>query len=60
MRGGVVVGVSHLDLLPPLLLRAFGQRWFERGSLSIFYTYALLDGEERRAVMAVPPEGASP
>jgi len=58
MRGGVVVGTHHLDLFPPLLLRAFGPRWAERGSLSMYYTYALLDGEERRAVMALPPEGA--
>jgi len=58
MRGGAVVGLYHLNLFPPLLLKAFGQRWFERGSLSIYYTYALLDGEELRAVMAVPPEGA--
>lgn len=55
-RGGAVVGISHLDLFPPLLLKAFGPRWFERGSLSIYYTYALTDGEELRAVVGVPPE----
>jgi hypothetical protein len=33
MRGGAVVGIVHLDLFPPLLLKVFGQHWFEQGSL---------------------------
>lgn len=57
-RGGAVVGISHLDLFPPLLIEAFGQRWFERGSISIYYTYALTDGEQLRAVVAAPAAGA--
>lgn len=59
MRGGAVVGIVHLNLFPPLFLKTFGQRWFEKGSLSIYYTYALVDGEEVRGVMALPPEGAT-
>ena len=58
MRGGAVVGIVHLNLFPPLFLKTFGQRWFEQGSLSIYYTYALVDGEEVRGVLALPPEGA--
>ena len=46
MRGGAVVGIVHLNLFPPLFLKTFGQRWFEQGSLSIYYTYALVDGEQ--------------
>lgn len=57
-RGGMIVGWTYLDLFPPLFLKTFGQQWFERGSLSIFFTYALMDGEEVRTVMGVPPEGA--
>lgn len=57
-RGGAVVGIVHLNLFPPLFLKTFGQRWFEQGSLSIYYTYALVDGEQVRGVMALPPEGA--
>jgi len=57
-RGGAVVGIVHLNLFPPLCLKTFGRRWFERGTLSIFYTYALVDGEQVRGVMALPPEGA--
>ncbi len=59
MRGGAVVGISHLNLFPPLFLKTFGQRWFEQGSLSIYYTYALVDGEQVRGIMALPPEGAT-
>ncbi len=59
MRGAVVAGTMHLDLFPPVLLKAFGQRCFEIGSISMFYTYAVLHGEELRAVVKVPPKGAS-
>ncbi|MFC2006120.1 hypothetical protein ACFLVG_04100 [Chloroflexota bacterium] len=58
MRGGAVAGTNHLDLFIPVLLKAFGQRWFEQGSLSIYYTYATRDREEVRAVIGVPLEGA--
>ena len=58
MRGGAVVGIVHLNLFPPLLLETFGQRWFEQGSLSIYYTYALVDGEKVRGVIGVSPQGA--
>jgi hypothetical protein len=58
MRGGTIPGTIHLNLFPPLLIKLFGQRWFEKGSLSIYYTYATLDREEVRAVLEVPPEGA--
>ena len=57
MRGGAVVGIVHLNLFPPLILKTLGRQWFEKGSLSIFYTYALVDGEQARGVMGLPPEG---
>lgn len=56
MRGGAVVGIVHLNLFPPLILKTLGQRWFEKGSLSIYYTYAMLDGEQVRGVMGIPPD----
>ena len=57
MRGGTIPGTIHLNLFPPLLIKLFGQRWFEKGSMSIYYTYATLDREEVRAVLELPPEG---
>jgi len=58
MRGAVVAGTQHLDLFPPVLLKAFGQRCFESGSISIYYIYAVLHGEELRAVVQTPPKAA--
>lgn len=58
MRGGTIPGTIHLSLFAPLMLKIFGQRWFEKGSLSIYYTFATTDKEEVRAVVKLPPEGA--
>ena len=60
MRGGVVAGIQHLDLFSPIMVKAFGQNCFEKGSISLYYTYALLEGEEVRAVVQVPPAGTMP
>ncbi|MGA8848275.1 MAG: hypothetical protein WB564_00400 [Dehalococcoidia bacterium] len=57
MRGGVVAGTMHLDLFPPITVKTFGQRWFEQGTISLYFTYALLHGEELRVVMQAPPKG---
>jgi hypothetical protein len=58
IRGGAVAGTNHLDVFVPLLLEAFGPSWFEKGTLSIFYTYMTTDREEVRAVIGLPPKGA--
>ncbi len=58
-RGGTVAGNIHFEMLVPLLLKAFGQRWFERGTLSIDFKYATIDYEEVRGIVDVPPEGAT-
>ncbi|MEW6186505.1 MAG: hypothetical protein AB1585_12290 [Thermodesulfobacteriota bacterium] len=58
IRGGAVAGTNHLDIFVPLLLKAFGPKWFERGTMSIFYTYMTTDREEVRAVIGLPPLNA--
>jgi hypothetical protein len=58
MRGGTIPGTIHLNLFPPLLIKVFGQRWFEQGTLSLYYTFATTDREDVRAVLRLPPEGA--
>jgi hypothetical protein len=58
MRGGTIPGTIHLSLFAPLMLKIFGDRWFEKGSLSMYYTFATTDKEEVRAVVKIPPEGA--
>lgn len=58
MRGAVVAGTVHLDCFQKVLLNVFGQKCFETGSISMFYTYAMLDGEELRVMVKTPPKGA--
>src|SRR5437773_7700025 len=58
-RGGTVAGSIHLEQFPPLMLRAFGQRWFETGSLSTYFRNATMGGEAVRAFADLPPAGAS-
>ncbi len=53
-RGGTVAGSIHLELFPPVLLEAFGDAWFERGSLSIKFRNATTDREPVRAHVRQP------
>jgi hypothetical protein len=58
-RGGLVAGSIHMEQFAPLLVRAFGERWLERGSLSLYFLSPTLHGEPVRAFVGIPPEGAS-
>jgi hypothetical protein len=58
LRGGTVAGSIHMDLFPPVFLKAFGQRWFERGTLSLYFINATIDREPVQAFVKLPPEGA--
>jgi hypothetical protein len=55
-RGGTVAGSVHMDQFPPLLRQAFGEPWFETGSLSLYFRNATTDGEPVQAFVAAPPE----
>ncbi len=57
-RGGTVAGSIHLELFPPILLKAFGQRWFERGTISMYFLNATTDREAVRAFVKEPPVDA--
>src|SRR3990172_585280 len=54
-RGGTVAGSFHMEQFPPVLLRAFGERWFERGGLSCYFRNATMDRERVPAYADVPP-----
>jgi acyl dehydratase len=54
-RGGTVAGSVHLDQFPPLLIQAFAERWFETGSLSLYFRHATTDGEPVQAFVERPP-----
>lgn len=58
-RGGTIGGVIHHEQFVPLLLKAFGQRWFEAGGLSIYYQNAVSDSERVRAYVQRPPRDAN-
>ncbi len=57
-RGGTVAGSIHMELFPPLLREVFGQRWFERGTLSLYFLNATTDREAVQAYVKEPPAGA--
>jgi hypothetical protein len=45
-----------MDQFVPMLLKTYGERWFETGDISLYFTQATVDAEEVRAVVA-PGEG---
>lgn len=57
-RGGTVAGSIHMEQFPPVLLRAFGNRWFETGSLSCYFRNATTGGEPVRTLAQLPPPTA--
>lgn len=59
-RGGTVAGSIHMEQFPPVLLRAFGNRWFETGSLSCYFRNATTDGEPVRVLAQLPPPPQRP
>ena len=59
MRGGTIPGTVHLTHFQPILTELFGSRWLERGSISIYYTFATTDGEDVRAIVERSAPGAT-
>ena len=56
-RGGTVAGDIHMNQFPPVLLKVFGNEWFEQGHLSLNFRNATID-QERVQVFAARPEQA--
>lgn len=54
-RGAAVGGNLHLDIFAPLLVRTYGQEWFERGALSLYFLNIVISGEPVQAVVEPPP-----
>jgi acyl dehydratase len=57
--GALVSGRVHLNVFVPLLMEAFGQRWFERGTISLEFRSGTFDQEEVIASIDEPPPGAT-
>jgi hypothetical protein len=58
-RGDPVTGISHMELFPLLLLKTFGPRWFERGTLSMYFANATTVLEQVRATLEQPSDSAT-
>lgn len=55
-RGGLVAGTNHLELFPLLVREAYGPRWFETGSLSIYFRVPTTHREPAQAVLGIAPD----
>lgn len=58
-RGGTVAGSLHMEQLPPLALRTFGDRWWQTGGMSLYFRYATSDLEPVRCFAKHDPTAAS-
>jgi hypothetical protein len=58
-RAGPIEGPTHFSQFVPLLAHVWGRAWFERGCLSAHYQNMVVEGEEVRAFVALPPTGAT-
>lgn len=47
-RGGTVAGSVHMAQFPPVLTHIFGDRWWQTGSMSLYFRYATMDNEAVR------------
>jgi hypothetical protein len=47
-RGGTVAGSVHMAQFPPVLVHVFGDRWWQTGSMSLYFRYATMDNEAVR------------
>lgn len=56
MRGGTIPGTVHLNHFVPIIMDRWGMKWYEQGTISMFYTFATTDREDVRAVMQEPVE----
>lgn len=57
--GAPIEGPTHFSQFVPLCAEVFGQDWFERGCISSHYQNMVVEGEEVRAFVALPAEGAT-
>jgi len=56
-RGGTVAGDVHMNQFPPVLMKAFGQRWYETGNLSLSFKNATVDKERVQVFVESPAAG---
>ena len=57
-KGGAIEGPTHFSQFAPLGERLWGATLFETGCLSAHYRNPVFEGEEVRAIMSKPANGA--
>jgi len=57
--GAPIEGPTHFSQFVPLLSAIWGREWFERGCFSSHYQNMVVEGDEVRAFVAIPAEGAT-
>ncbi|MBI4935921.1 MAG: hypothetical protein HY828_18725 [Actinobacteria bacterium] len=58
-RGTAVSATAHLDTFPPVLMAAFGERWFEEGCLSLEFRSVTDHCDPVRAGLVVDDTGVA-
>lgn len=53
-RGSAVAGTFHLDCFAPLMLEAYGEDWWRRGGISLYFQNIVVSGEPVEAVVKRP------
>lgn len=56
-RGGTVAGDIHMNQFVPVLVKIFGNEWFEKGNLSLNFKNATIDLEKVQVFAEQPVEG---
>lgn len=57
-QGGTIEGPTHFSQFAPLGHALWGERWLREGCLSVAYRAACYEGEQVRALMRKPVDGA--
>ena len=57
-KGGTIEGPTHFSQFAPLGYAVWGEAWFAHGCLSAHYRNPVFEGEEVRAYLRRPAEGA--
>lgn len=57
-KGGTIEGPTHFSQFAPLCEKLWGRDWFETGCISAHYRNASFEGEEVRAIIETPENGA--
>ena len=55
-KGGTVAGSLHMDQYMPLMLGMFGEDWFKRGNISLYFRQATVDQEAVRCFSQRRPD----